>query len=133
MNIQVSSCYGRDERNGIALCIVLVPNGPLYARDFGKTCSFEVNGYQMKYSHLCWGNYGKIELHQLGLQYLSQYRLSNSFDSDWKEVWKAKLFLFIASAVSHHLLPMVTSLVFFFLVIYLFGPIPAFFGIYIYC
>ena len=114
MNIQVPSCYGRDERNGIALCIVLVPNGPLYARDFGKTCSFEVNGYQMKYSHLCWGNYGKIELHQLGLQYLSQYRLSNSFDSDWKEVWKAKLFLLIASAVSHHFLPMVTSWVFFF-------------------
>ena len=31
-----------------------------------------------------------------------------------KVTWKAKLFLFIASAVSHHLLPMVTSWFFFF-------------------
>ena len=72
---------------GIALCIVLVPHRALYAGDFGITCSFEVNGYQMKYTHLCWENCGKIESHQLGLQYLSHYRLSNGFDSDWKEVW----------------------------------------------
>ena len=87
VNIQVPSCYGRDERMGIALCIVLVPHCALYAGDFGITCSFEVNGYQMKYTHLCWENCGKIESHQLGLQYLSHYRLSNGFDSDWKEVW----------------------------------------------
>nr|POF23177.1 hypothetical protein CFP56_59980 [Quercus suber] len=72
---------------GIALCIVLVPNSALYAGDFGITCSFEVNGYQMKYTHLCWKNCGKIESHRLGLQFLSHYRLSNGFDSDWKEVW----------------------------------------------
>ena len=41
----------------------------------------------MKYTHLCWENCGKIESHQLGLQYLSHYRLSNGFDSNWKEVW----------------------------------------------
>ena len=35
VNIQVPSCYGRDERMGIALCIVLVPDGPRYSRDFG--------------------------------------------------------------------------------------------------
>ena len=86
-NIQVPSCYGRDERMGIALCIVLVPNSALYVGDFGIICSFEVNGYQMKYTHLCWENCGKVESHHLGLQYLSHYRLSNGFDSDWKEVW----------------------------------------------
>ena len=87
VNIQVPSCYGRDERIAIALCTVLIPNVPLYAGDIGNTCSFEVNGYQMKYTHLCWENYGKIESHQLGLQYFSHYKLSNGFDSDWKEVW----------------------------------------------
>ena len=45
---------------GIALCIVLVPHRALYAGDFGNTCSFDVNGYQMKYTHLCWENCGKI-------------------------------------------------------------------------
>ena len=56
-----------------------------------------------------------------------------------KVTWKAKLFLFIACAVSHHLLPMVTSWFFFFVFVfvfvccgYLFRPIPAFFGTYIY-
>ena len=32
VNIQVPSCYGM----GIALCIVLVPDGPRYSRDFGQ-------------------------------------------------------------------------------------------------
>ena len=86
VNIQVPSCYGRDERMGIALCIVLVPDGPRYSRDFGYKCSVEVNGFQVMCLHLFWKNCGRIESHHLGLQYLS-HDMSADIDSDWKEIW----------------------------------------------
>ena len=84
VNIQVPSCYGRDERMGIALCIVLIPDGPRYSIDFGYKCSVEVNGFQVMCLHLFWKNWGRIESHHLGLQYLSHDMLSADIDSGKK-------------------------------------------------
>ena len=87
VNIQVPSCYGRDERMGIALCIVLVPDSTLYARDFWYKCSVEVKGCQVICLHLIEKNFARINSHLLGLQYLSHDILSADIVSNWKEVW----------------------------------------------
>ena len=91
VNIQVPSCYGRDERMGIALCIVVVPNSTLYAKAFWYKCSVEVNGCQVICLHLNFVriNSNRIFLNSplLGLQYLSHDILSADIASNWKEVW----------------------------------------------
>ncbi|KAK4580869.1 hypothetical protein RGQ29_024497, partial [Quercus rubra] len=63
-----------DERMGIALCVVFVPNEHhQYPRDCKLSCSFEVNGCQMKNPVVFefTEDYGKLESHHLWLLYLS--------------------------------------------------------------
>ncbi|GMY19730.1 TMV resistance protein N-like [Fagus crenata] len=91
VSIQVPSYHGWDERMGIALCTVFVPNEHhQYPRDCQLSCSFEVNGSRVE-SPVFSGfteKYGKVELHHLWLLYLSHYELSHfSFRSDWNKAW----------------------------------------------
>ena len=78
-NIGVSF-RGCDDLIGIALCIVLVPNG---SQDLEFTCHLYINEFKIAYFvQYLQSKYGKVESPHLWLLYLS----SQYFGSDWGKI-----------------------------------------------
>ena len=74
------SFRGCDDLIGIALCIVLVPNG---SQDSQLTCHLCINEFKNAYFvQYLWSKYGKVESPHLWLLYLS----SQYFGSDWGKI-----------------------------------------------
>ena len=74
------SFHGCDDLIGIALCIVLVPNG---SQDSQLTCHLYINEFKVVYFvPYLQSKYGKVESPHLWLLYLS----SQYFGSDWGKI-----------------------------------------------